>query len=83
MCESALSVLEMSVQSLSQAAVPSFLMYCHLSSGGLPVTDAAMVSSPLLPAVAVGLVGFFGKVLKRGAVIRLVAQLVSEYSVKR
>ena len=84
-CESDFEVVTTSVQSLSHAAVPSFLMYCHLSSGGLPVTDAAMVSSPLFPAVAVGLDGLPGSVLKRGAVISLFAstQLLSEYSVKR
>ena len=75
----------MSVHSVSHAFVPSFLMYCHLSSAGLPVTEEAMVSSPLPAVVAVGLLGLPGKVLNLGAVMSLcaVAQEVPVYRVNR
>ena len=72
-----MEVTEMSVQSASKLPVPSFCLYCHLSSAGVPVTEEAMVSSPLPAVVAVGLLGLPGKVLKVGAVIRLVAQALS------
>ena len=78
MWESDVDVTEMSVHSVSHAFVPSFLMYCHLSSAGAPVTDEATVSSPLLlPVVTVGLPGLPGKVLNVGAVTRLVVQPLS------
>ena len=85
-CERLVVVTEMSVHSVSHSFVPSFFMYCHLSSAGLPLTDEAMVSSPLLlPVVTVGLFGLPGKVLNLGATMSwlAVAQVVPVYRVNR
>ena len=80
-----LSVLDVPVTCVQLASkLPVlFFLYSQRTRFASPVTDEAMVSSPLpAPAVAVGVAGFGGRVGKLSAVASSVEQPLSLYALK-